>query len=122
MVCNVLTSQGWTVQREYIGLASSHFARYVLWGKILGEKDPTLPRYRYNRTNADSLTIAMQGARSQRIGNEWKKDKSDEKVVNGVPRVPPHLATHLTEAADMLVWGKYASRIRNLNSTFVDTV
>jgi hypothetical protein len=121
MVVKVLLANGWTVERNYFGAASNHYARYVLWGKILKENDPLLPRFRYNRTNTASLVVSMQGARTKQVGNESKKDKDDEKMVNGRPKVPPQLATHLTEAADMLIWGKYARRVKNLSSTFADT-
>lgn len=122
MVCKVLYKYKWTVDRHYYGQAPGHFARYLLWGKILKENDPSLPRFRYNRTNSDSLVVCMRAARTKKVGNEWKKDKDDEKIENGKPRVPPELATHQTEAADMLLWGKYGSRIKGLESTFADTV
>ena len=122
IVTRILKENGWTVNRIYIGQATRHYARFLMWGQMLRELDPKLPRYRFNRTKARQWMISAQNAKTKRVGEEWKKDKDGEKVINGKPVMPPREATHLSEAADMLMVGVIAQRAGQDASTFIDTV
>lgn len=115
-----LEANGWTVEPIYYGAAPKHFTRYLLWGKMLRENDPKLPRFKFNLTNSRQWMISAQGAKTYLSGGEWKKDKRGEQVVNGVPVMPPRDATHLTEAGDMLIWGAIHKRLNNTSGVFVD--
>lgn len=102
-----LTKLGWEVNRVDIGQIGSHHSRYHFWGRLLQGNDPRLPKFFYNKTNCSDWEVSAQQAGVLRVGNTIKKDKSSEKPNSGVPQ---NEATHLTEAADILVWGKYRSR------------
>jgi hypothetical protein len=121
-VCNILYANGWTVERCYLGQAWKHYARFLLWGKLLRELDSSLFRFRFNLTNARQWMISAQGAKTKRSGEEWKKDKDSEKVIAGKPVMPPRDATHLSEAADMLIVGAVTKWLAGSMTGFVDTL
>lgn len=102
-----LTKLGWRVTRIDIGQIGSHHSRYHFWGRLLQGTDQRLPKFFYNKSNCSDWEISAQQAGILRVGNSIKKDKSSEKPNSGVPQQE---ATHLTEAVDILVWGKYRNR------------
>lgn len=112
-----LTLRGWTVIQMDIGQIGSHTSRYFLWGKLFSG-DPRLPRFVYNRINCKDWETSCLQAGLIRVGDSYKKDKSSEKSDSGVP---PYEATHLSEAGDILMWGKLRKLFSN-NSDFIGLI
>lgn len=111
-----LTDLGWDVQRMDIGQPGSHHSRHHFWKLLFSGKDKRLPQFRYNKTSAKVWEVSAQQAGIIRIGEKVKKDKSSEKPDSGIP---PHEATHMSEAADVVIWGMLRPRIGD-ESEFVD--
>jgi hypothetical protein len=95
-----LEKLGWTVIPNYIGQAWGHELRYILWGKLF-ERDPEFPKVQFNHVNMEPTLLAMRlaGARTTKKG--FEKDKRPEQKDN----VDQAEATHLTDAADLMVVG-----------------
>jgi hypothetical protein len=110
-------AQGWIVVERSIGQSSSHHSRYLFWG-MLFNGDSRLPQWSYNRTRFAQAAISMQQAPIKKVGEFFQKDKSSERTNSGVK---PEEATHLSEAADNLIWGRLRSKIGNAGGAFVDT-
>lgn len=118
-VIDEFRAQGWLVVERYIGQSSSHHSRYLFWG-MLFNGDARLPRWGYNRTRFAQAAVSMQQAPVKKLGEFFKKDKGSERRNSGVK---PEEATHLSEAADTLVWGRLRARITNQGGgDFVDTM
>lgn len=113
----LLISYGWRVNKIDIGQIGSHNSRYHFWGLLLKGSDPRLPKFSYNKTNCVVWETAALQAGLIKKGDEYEKDKRSEKD----PKIPPHEATHMTEAADILLWGKLRPRFRN-NDEFVGMI
>lgn len=120
LVSRILMEHGWTVERVYLGQAWSHYTRFKVWSQMLRQSDQRLPIFGFNLTNARQWMVSAQGAQTKRVGNEWKKDKSGEQIVNGRPVMPPREATHLSEAADMLITGAVSRYMGAGLGVFVD--
>ncbi|PXX96906.1 hypothetical protein DF185_19900 [Marinifilum breve] len=100
-----LQKKGWFVDiKEYAGKEPPHHEKYLLWGNILKEKDPSHPIVRINGNNCKFLLIAMNNTKVVERNNKFKKDKSSEHKNSGVP---PEEATHSTDAADKVIWIDY---------------
>ncbi len=99
----VLTHHGWNVNKCYIGQAPKHHTRYWTWHTLLTEEDTTVPiSFRYNRNNCSALYTSMSQAPLKQVGDEYKKDKASERAKD----VKPQDATHMSEAADILIHWK----------------
>ncbi len=112
-----LKSLGWEVRLVYIGQAWNHHTRYTYWGRRFAHADPELPRVQFNRDNTEPtrLSLHMAGARQTRKG--FEKDKRPEQDDN----VDQAEATHLSDACDLLVVGKFLS-LGSLSSAGADTL
>jgi hypothetical protein len=110
-----LSKLGWSVNRIDIGQIGSHNSRYHFWGRLLQGQDDRLPKFYFNKTNCEDWEKSCQQAGIIKLGNKYKKDKSSEKPGSGID---PQEATHLSEAGDVLVWGKYRERFSD-DSTYV---
>jgi len=102
-----LTKRGWNVVRKDIGQIGSHKSRYLFWNKLFKGDDRRLPQFSYNRENAKQWEICAQQTGVIRKGDELVKDKRSERPDSGVP---PQESTHITEAVDVLLYGKYRDR------------
>jgi len=107
-VIKKLTDLGWDVIVHDIGQIGGHTSRYHFWGTLFGGEDPRLPRFTYNKKNCETWEFAAQQAGLIRSGKEYKKDKRPELNKS----IPPHEATHITEAVDVLYFGQYKDRFR----------
>lgn len=103
----VLREGGWRVNAQYVGQASSHHGRYLLYGSLFSEKDERLPRFRYNKTAAQHWAFAARQTPVLVSGEFFKKDKKSEKS----RIIPPWEATHLTEAVDTLIYSRMRPRV-----------
>lgn len=111
-----LTKLGWEVNACDMGQIGSHHSRFHFWALLFSGTDKRLPLFRYNKTNAKVWEISAQQSGIFKIGEKVKKDKSSEKITSGIPA---HEATHMSEAADDLVWAMLRSRIGE-ESEYVD--
>lgn len=116
-VANCLEEEGWQVNRIYFGQALTHKSRYYMFAKMLKGDDPDLPGLGFNRANTEPLVDVMVGTGVVQKANKFEKDKRSEKDKN----LEPIQQTHITEAWDMLVSGKYCDRMRHSHG-FVDTM
>ena len=109
-----LSEHGWKVRRlSLTGTNPRHFAKYLLWKRILQEDDPRLPRFRINRQNARTTYIAMTRAKTKTMPNgEIKKDKSGERVTNK----QREFATDMTDAQDNPVYTLYHQLLSNFGA------
>ncbi|MGV3588596.1 MAG: hypothetical protein ACO1OF_16440 [Adhaeribacter sp.] len=111
-----LENLGWIVNRIYIGQASTHHSRYLLW-ELIFSQDNRLATFRFNKTNCADWLISCQQAKVKTSGKIWQKDKGSEKD----PNVPQEHATHLSEAGDCLIWGTQRHKLEELHD-FADTL
>ena len=110
IVMDRLVKQGWDVVPVYIGQTASHMERYRLINSSLSGLQA--PAIRFNRENNEALIIAMENCGLIRMGDNWKKDKTGEKLVTNAQTAegqenvtPVELRTDGTDAFDTLFMG-----------------
>lgn len=101
-----LTKRGWNVTRMDIGQLGSHKSRYLFFGRLF-QMDERLPEFKYNRENCRAWERSCMLAGVIRRGDDIEKDKRSERPDSGVPAED---STHISEAADVLLYGKYRDR------------
>ncbi|HMT28024.1 MAG TPA: hypothetical protein PKD91_01970 [Bacteroidia bacterium] len=111
----MLKKKGWTVIRKYIGAAPGHQQKFELWDKLLTGKDPRMPVVMFNKDNFKDALVSMKMANVKQGSKGFEKDKSSERS----KVIPREQATDLSDAADMIVWGRYAKRMSS-NYSFFD--
>lgn len=109
VVVDTFVQLGWTVNRIYIGQASSHNSRFIFFGSLFKEDNGNLPRIQINSTNADSYIVSLNNAGIRKDKGEIRKDKRPELNAN----IAQEKTTHLSEAGDCLLVAKFASRMQN---------
>lgn len=104
----VLESNGWRVNRIYVGQAPLHSTKYMFFDLILREETTSLPKIRINRERCKYLilSILQAGAKEGRKGIE--KDKNPEKRIGAVDEE----TTHFSDAFDTLVYFKFKNAIQ----------
>jgi hypothetical protein len=107
-VVKTLQRNGWYVNVNYIGQTPGPHSRYLLWGTALKEEDTRLPLIRFNRNNCKYLLISMQQAEVIQGRNGFEKNKAPERNNS----IPQEETTHFSDAADTLLYAKYASRLQ----------
>lgn len=107
-VIRILQENGWQVNQIYIGQAPPHKEKYLLWGRLLQEEDPRLPKFRYNKSNCEYLIISMENAKLKNSGDGFKKDKSSEGHADHI--TPAEESTHFSDAGDTLIWANVHHR------------
>lgn len=110
IVMDRLIKQGWDVVPVFIGKTMSHMERYRLINSSLSGL--MAPAVRINRENNEALIIAMENCGLIRIGDNWKKDKTGEKLITNAQTAegqenvtPAELRTDGTDAFDTLFVG-----------------
>jgi len=109
----VLRDAGWAVNSIYIGHVPSYESRYYLWASALTGHDE-LPIPLFSMPKCRSLVLSMQLAGVVQGKHGFEKDKRAEKSRT----IPQEEATHLSDAADILLHGKYAAQLSN-DSSFI---
>lgn len=99
----LLETAGWEVIPMSRGLDPFHQDKYMLWNILLKEADDHLPVVRFNKANCPSTIISMQNAPAKDVKG-IQKDKSSERRKD----FPQEEATHLSDAADIIVYGKFS--------------
>lgn len=113
-VTSILQSRGWKVIHMYIGKAPNHHTKFLFWSAILSG-DPRLPGVQMNSSNCKVLLVSMLHAGVKEGRNGFEKDKSPERNTN----VDQAEATHPSDAADTLLFGKY-SGLFNQNDPYFE--
>ena len=96
-----LQSNGWKVALMYTGVEAGHMDKYQFYNKFLKEEHPNVPVLRINQNNCMETIVSMQNAPIK--ADEIKKDKKSERDLN----LPQWKATHLSDAADNLLYWKF---------------
>lgn len=108
-----LVKRGWDVRLKTIGsVNTSHAKRYLLWSRLLSEQDTKYPKVRFNRDRCRELLISMETAPTKENRGTLQKDKSSEKK-----NIDQEFATHGSDAADAVVWGKFGSLLSSDSGT-----
>ena len=120
-VGNNLRKHGWKVKFHRIRKASSHNDRFYFWLRLLSGKDPRLPLFLFDRDDSDQWRISAEGAKVKQIEHGFKKDKSTEtkKDSKGQLLIRPEDSTHLSEAVDTLMDGKFGHCLIETNDGYV---
>lgn len=103
-----LEKRGWNVIRKDIGQIGSHKSRYLFFGRLF-QGDDRLPMFSYNRENCKSWERSCMLAEVIKKNDDIEKNKKSERKESGVP---PEDSTHISEAGDVLIFGKYRDRFR----------
>lgn len=113
-----LERHGWTVsEQEHPGMEPPQSDKYLLWGRILSEYEPNMPRFRINGDKCRYTLISMNNAKVKTVAGKTEKDKSSERQNSGVL---PEEATHFSDAVDKLIWIKYGNFIRDDGEDFTN--
>jgi len=101
-----LQDAGWDPQLMTQGSHNElHEHKHNLWNNILQEDSTkSFPKVKFNRSNSSELWISMTSAGAvQARDGSTKKDKRSEKSKT----IPQEHATHLSDAADVIVVGMF---------------
>lgn len=114
-VQSILRSKGWIVVPKYIGQTPSPEKRYNFWGLLLKEDNPNLPTISFNRTHCSWLLKSMANATTRQRTRLFEKDKRDEQNTS----IDQRTTTHLSDAGDTLVYGKFSGNLSSHTSSHV---
>lgn len=114
IVLNKLRQHKWIVYTHYMGKAPNHFKKYELWSKSFKGLENCLFPY-LSKEGCKELIYSMEMSPIKGSRNSFEKDKSSENPKNAIPQ---HEATHLSDAADQLLWGAHYSN-GIINAPFV---
>jgi len=101
-VIRELSKLGWTVTPCFMGRAPAHHDKYVFLGRVFA-RDPEYPEIWINRVNCEYYLMSMQLAAARQTRKGFEKDKTSERD----PNTQPSEATHLSDAGDQLLWGRF---------------
>lgn len=97
-----LRALGWTVISRLNGTNWLHKDRHFFIDEVLSEKNPRLPKVRFNAKKCTPVIYSIQQAP---INDDFTKDKKSE-----TRSMPQELATHLSDTFDYYICGKYGAR------------
>lgn len=104
-----LSKRGWDVRLKTTGSANvDHSKRYLIWSRLLTELDFRYPKLKFNRDRCRELLISMETAPTKENRGILQKDKGSEKK-----NIAQEFATHGSDAADAIIWGKYGDLLRS---------
>lgn len=98
----ILEDAGWEVYPMSRGLDPFHQDKFILWNMLLSEEEAHYPVIRFNRANCKCTIVSMQNAPAKDLKG-ITKDKSSERK----KEFPQEEATHFSDAADIIVYGKF---------------
>lgn len=112
----ILRANNWTVIVQNTILTNPfHHDKHLLWQFILEEKDERFPRFRMNHHNCENVFTSMLNAPIKTGRTGFEKDKSSERKNSGT--LPEH-ATHFSDMADLIIWGKYQNKLEGRDVRF----
>jgi len=115
---SILRSYGWGVTFMSDSTNPEHGEKYQLWQNLLQELESRMPKIRINGHNCPHLLISLQQTgvkQTERL--KIKKDKSSETDAN----VPAEEASHFSDAADIIVYDKFAQYL-DINTLSFDPI
>ncbi|RYY69343.1 MAG: hypothetical protein EOO13_09790 [Chitinophagaceae bacterium] len=108
-----LREAGWKVFRySFTANKTYHKDKYFLWTKLFLRQDYNLPAIEFNKYHCKHLLISMRNAPVKDGVNGIEKDKKSEKSIT----LAQEEATHLSDAADMIMFYKYRKALRKEQS------
>ncbi len=116
---SVFRANGWDVTFKTIGGSNpQHDKKHLLWNLMLLEQDRGLYKIRINESNASDLKHSMEFAPAKEDSKgKTRKDKDSEKKKT----IPPEEATHLSDAADTIIFGEFRNALDLLDvSSYYD--
>jgi hypothetical protein len=104
-----LKAEGWIVKKHRMPSASTHMARYQFWLDLLDKENKSLPQFFFDLDDAKQWQTSAEGTGVKFLENGFKKDKSSEtrRNANKTLVVRPENSTHMGEAVDGLLFGKF---------------
>jgi hypothetical protein len=112
-----LTKLGWKVYLMTKGGSNvDHEKKFLLWVRILSERDHRFPKYRINKGNCRELWISMRNAKIKNT-KPIQKDKS----VEGHAKIPRQEATDLSDANDAAIFGIFGHLLSGYQSSLPET-
>lgn len=120
-VIGILRKHNFRVKEHRIWQASSHDDRFYFWLRLMSGKDPRLPQFYFDIDDCEQWRISAEGAGVKQTEKGFKKDKSTEtkKDKEGNLLIRPEDSTHLSEAADTLLDGKFGHCLVDGDDSFV---
>lgn len=104
---NRFREHGWDVEiMVKAGRTTHHVDRYEFINTLLEESNPLLPKIRMNLEECKDTIISLE---TTDINNDFKKDKSKEKIRS----FPQEHAPHLTDTVDYYLYPKHAWRLQD---------
>jgi hypothetical protein len=109
-VVKILRDNGWIVHVKNRGKKNpSHNDKYLLWALLLLRRDKIFPEVGFNLINCKELMVSMELAPAIDDGRAGiRKNKSSEKLF----KQNREEATDGSDAADQIVFGKYANLLK----------
>lgn len=101
IVINLLRQNNWAVYEHYMGKAPNHYKKYEMWAFAFNN-NPKVCAVEFSKLGCKDLIFSMEQAPIRKNRESFEKDKSSEDPKNNIPQVE---ATHLSDAADQLMWG-----------------
>ncbi len=99
------------------GINIGHSEKYLLWAKTLKENDPNYPVVRFNLDNCNETVVSMSNAPAKETAKGLiEKVKTSERN----PYLPQEEATHLSDAADILLCS--VTTLQGMEPSFADNV
>lgn len=105
-----LRKRGWLVNPIFIGVTATHQSRYEYFGKVFQGRSMGHPTVSINRRNCPHLIVALNNTEAKQARGGFEKNKKFERD-NSIDQAE---TTHVTDAFDTLVYGKYYVQ-RNLS-------
>ena len=117
---NQLHARGWKVRLRTVGGRNPHhYDKYLLWLAILGKRNPRLPEFRINASNARNTFISMRNAGAKQGRNKTvEKDKSSEKSKT----IKREHATDHSDAMDAPIYGMFNHLMTQSSTKLPDTL
>lgn len=109
VVIQTLEDNGWVVEGIDVGQASSHESRYIFFTTLFKEDNASLPRVVIHSINAEDYVVSLNNAGTRTDKGGINKDKRPELNKN----IPQEKTTHLSDAGDTLLFGKFAARLKD---------
>lgn len=114
VACDQFYKNGWTVNRQYIGVPPRHHEKYQIFDQAFkGQGDYPTPMI--NEPNNEALIIGLRSAGIRIGSNGWEKDKTGEKYGETEEDRLEH-RTDGTDGMDTLLYGMIKHPYRSTGS------
>lgn len=107
-----LRKLGWKVNDLYIGQTAEHHSRFEFFGQMFQGASAKYPTVSINRNNCPHLITALNNAEAKQTRSGFEKNKKYESDTS----IDQAETTHVTDAFDTLVYGKYYIKPKSYNT------